>query len=83
LTRDALDGGVEETQHELLQPDLATRIVDVDPDQIAVGVVGEHDAGRDFSALRTGLLGEVDVERIRVGMVVELHGTNPQSRTAL
>ena len=37
----------------------------------------------DLSALDAGVLREVDVERVRVGEIVESHGRNPRSRKAL
>ena len=58
-------------------------LVDVDPDQIAVRVVIENDALGDLAAIDTRALRKVDVQRVSVAMVAELHGLNPRSGKAL
>jgi len=67
----------------MLQLDLPTGTGNVAADEVALRVVVEHDAGRDFRAVGTGLLGSIEVERVIVGMLVELHRTNPRSGKAL
>jgi len=51
-------------------------VVDVEADQIAFGIVVQDYAFRDFPTLDTRLFREVDVQRVRLGMVVEFQGLN-------
>ena len=47
--------------------------VDVDSDNTALGVVVHDDSLGDLAAIDTRPLGKLDVERIGVGVVFELH----------
>src|ERR1051325_8664500 len=69
-------------ENQLLQLHFLARIVDVDSYEIAVGVVVENDPVGNFAALGAGPLGEIDVKRIGVGMIVELHGCATRHRIA-
>jgi hypothetical protein len=68
---------------ELLEVNLPTGIIDVDSHQIASGIVIEDYARRDLSAFDTGLLRKIDIKRICVRIIIELHGLNPLSGKAL
>ena len=63
--------------------EFVARIVDVDSHDPSVGVVVHHDSLGNLAAVHTRPLGKLDVERVGVGMVVELHGRNPRSGNAL
>lgn len=54
LARDA-------TQFELPELHLATRIVDVDADEVPLGIVVEHDPVGDLATLDARVPGEVDI----------------------
>src|SRR6266511_2759641 len=47
------------------------------------GVVVQDDTIRDFSALNARSLRQIDIQRVGVGEVVDLHGLNRLSRNAL
>jgi hypothetical protein len=47
-------------EDELLQIDFLTRVVDVDPDQVARGIVVQHDAFGAFAALDARPLRKID-----------------------
>jgi hypothetical protein len=55
------------------QIDNPARVVDVDPHQGAVGVEIEYDPRRHLSRVHRRPIGEVDVERIRVRVVLDLN----------
>lgn len=48
-------------------------VVDIDPDKNSFAVEVEVDSRRNLSNLRTRPLGEVDVERISLGVIVQPH----------
>jgi hypothetical protein len=62
---------------------LAAGMVDVDPDQIAFGVVIQNHAFGDFLALHARSLREIDVKRIGIWKIIEFHGLNLRSKNAL
>src|SRR5882672_8723747 len=70
-------------QNEAPQINSATCVVNIYSDQIALRIVVEHDALRDFSTVDARPLREVDVQRVRIGEVVEFHGLKPRSGKAL
>src|SRR5665213_1480821 len=76
LPRDRLHFRRQVTENEVFELNLDAGIIDVDPDQIALGVVIENHAFRCLPALGAGFLGKVYVERIGIRMVVEFHGLN-------
>ena len=57
-----------------LTPDIARR---------ATLIVVEHHALGDFAAFDARGLGQIDIERVGLGMVVDLHGVKPRSGHAL
>lgn len=59
---------------ERLQVDFLARVVDVDSDQVARSIVVQHDAFGDFATLDARALRKIDIERIRLGVIVKLHG---------
>jgi hypothetical protein len=69
-------------QHPL-KVDLVPGVVDIDPDNSALGVIVDDNAFRDFPAVYARPLGKLDVQRVGVGVVVEFHGRNPRSGNAL
>ena len=83
LASDGFDSGRELAHDQRLQLNFGAGVIDVDADEVPVLVVVEHDAVRDLPALDTRLLGQVDVQRIGVRMIVDLHGLNRRSGKAL
>src|SRR5258705_6943652 len=62
-------------QNEAPQVDSAAGVVDINSDQFALRVVVENYAFRDFSTVDARPLREIDVQRVRIGEVVEVHGS--------
>src|SRR5258705_9272938 len=62
-------------QNEAPQIDSAACVVNINSDQIALRIVVEHDALRDFPTVDARPLREVNVQRVRIGEVVEFHGS--------
>src|SRR5690606_9221651 len=61
-------------------------MVDIDANEPALRVEVQHNAGRDLARLCAGPLGQIDVERVGLGVVMELHGwtsLKPRSGKAL
>lgn len=62
--RAALDVALQTGKHQPPELHLSARVVDVDPDESALGVVVEDDPLSNLAALDTGLLEESDYERL-------------------
>jgi hypothetical protein len=58
-------------------------VVDVDANEIAMRIVIKHHPLGDLPALDAGLLRQIDVEGIRIRIVVQFHGLNRRSGKAL
>lgn len=50
---------------------------------MSCGIVIENDTVRDLSGFDARLLGKIDIQRIGIGIIIELHGLNPLSGKAL
>ena len=70
-------------RNQFAQIELATGVIDVDSDQVALAVVIQNNAFRNFAALDTRSLREIDLKRIRIWEVIQFHGRNLRSRNAL
>jgi len=68
---------------QFAQIELATGVIDVDSDQVAVAVVIQNNAFRNFAALHARSLREVDVKRVCVWKIIQFHGRNLRSKNAL
>lgn len=79
----SLDHTRHALQHQPAQLYLLAWVIDVDADQIAGVVLLEHDTVGDFTTLHAVALRQVDVPRVGVRIVVELHGLNRRSGNAL
>src|SRR5437762_2055477 len=66
-----------------LEFDLLARIVDIYADQISCFIVVQNDTVGDLAAFDARVLRQVDVERIRLRVIVDLHGLNRLSKNAL
>jgi hypothetical protein len=62
--------GRQLVQAQLLELDLFARVVDVNTNKVSVGIIVHHDPFRNFAALDTRLFGEVNVQGIRVDVVI-------------
>src|SRR3990172_9833897 len=71
------------TRSNLGQIEFPARVVDVNSDQIAVAVVVEYDALGNLAAFDAWPRREINVQRIRVGIVIQLHGLKFRSGNAL
>ncbi len=80
---DRLNLGRQAAQHESVQLDLGARIVDVDTDQVPSRVIIQDHAFRHLPALDARVFGEIDVERVSIGVIIDFHERNPRSRKAL
>src|SRR5678816_3363571 len=78
-----LDLTLHPGENESLELHFPARVVDIDTDQVPFGIIIEHDAFRDLTTLNARMLGEIDVQRIGVGIVGQLHGRNPRSGNAV
>lgn len=79
LTRDGLHVEWYLDEHKLFEVDFLAGVIDVDSDHVAGLVIIEHHPLRYLPALRTRLVGKIDVKGIRIGIVLEFHGSNPLS----
>ncbi len=70
-------------RYDLGQIEFLARIVDVNADQVALLVIVEHYSFRYLATFDARFHGEVDVEGVGVGIVVQFHGLNPRSGNAL
>jgi hypothetical protein len=75
--------GRELAQDQLLKLDLFARIIDVDAYKVPVGIIVHHNPFRNFSALDAWLFGEVDIQGVRVSVIIQSHSLKPRSGKAL
>src|SRR5450759_1656754 len=68
---------------QVLELNFSARVIDIDSDEVPVRIVVEHDPFGNLPAFHTRLLRKVDIQRIRRGVVIQLHGLNPLSGKAL
>src|SRR6184192_209710 len=54
-------------------------MVNIDANNVSLSIKINHDTGRDFTHLGSGLLREVNIERVRVRVVMKLHPVTPGS----
>lgn len=83
LSGNSLNRARQLAENELFELHLGAGIVDIDADQVPIGIVVQHDAFRNLATLNTRPLREIDVKRISFRVVVELHGLNRRSGKAL
>ena len=67
---------------EFAEIQFSTRVIDVDSDQIALGVVIQNNAFRDLLALDAGPVGQIDVKLIGIWKIIQFHRRNLRSRNA-
>ena len=70
-------------EKDFLQFDLVARVIHIDAHEPPLGVVVQHDAFRDFPAISARAVAQFDVQRVRIGVVVEFDGLNLRSGKAL
>lgn len=61
LDGDIVNFGWQLVEDQMIKLDLGAGVVDVDANELAVGVVVQHHAFRDLAALNARFLGEIDV----------------------
>jgi hypothetical protein len=71
------------TDDKPLEIDFAAGVVDVATNQLSRFIAIEDHPLGDLAALNARLLRQVDVERIRLGMIVDFHGLNRLSKNTL
>src|SRR3990172_1040506 len=71
------------TRSNLGQIEFPARVVDVNSDQIAVAVVVEYDALGNLAAFDARPRREINVQRIRVGIVADFHGIHQDIFSAI
>src|SRR4030066_114091 len=69
----------EFAQDQFLELNLLAGIINVNADQVTLGVVIEYDAFGNLAAIRAGFFSQIDVERIGIRVVFQFHGLNPLS----
>ena len=65
------------------QIQLSARMVDINSNQVAFGVVIQNDTVGNFLALDARPLSEIDVKRIGVWEIIQFQGRNLRSKNAL
>lgn len=73
MRRVSLPGRWEIGDLELVEGGVSGGVVEVDANEAAVGVEVEDDAVADLLRLGGGGVGGVDVQRVGVGVAVQLH----------
>src|ERR1039458_5220920 len=68
---------------QVLELNFSARVIDIDSDEVTFRIVVEHDPFGNLPTFHTRLLRKVDIQRIRRGVVIQLHGLNPLSGKAL
>ena len=64
---------------KLVQVQLFTGVVNVDPDQISLSVIIQHYWFGNFLALGALLVGEIDAKGIRIWKITRFHGVDLRS----
>jgi hypothetical protein len=72
----------QSTKRQLFELNLLACIVNVNPNQVAFGIIVKNNAFGDLFTLRTCFLGEIDVQGIGLRIVIEFLGLNPLSGKA-
>jgi len=70
-------------EKDLLQLDLVAGVVNVDAHEPSIRVVIEDNALRNLAALNARAVAQLDVQRVGIGVIIELLGWNPRSGKAL
>ena len=79
----ALDLPLYSSENHPLQLDPAARVVDIDAHEGAFRIIVEDDTVRNFATLDARVFRQVDIQRVSIRVVCELHGLNPRSGKAL
>lgn len=78
-----LDGSRDSAQHHAFQIDLAACVIDIDSDHLAGTVQIEQEVRSHLDRLGGNAACKIDIELVRLGVVVELRGLNFRSKNAL
>jgi hypothetical protein len=71
LSGNGLYLGRKLVQDQLLKLDLFARVFDIDANEVPIGIIVQHNPLGNFAALNARLFREVDIQGIRVGVVIK------------